>query len=224
MNNDYMNQPGSQPTSTLWSDFNDAEDQNIFDVIPKNTLAKVCMRIRPGGFDDFSRGWNGGYATQNEHTGAVYLNCEFVVLEGPYAKRKVWSLIGLHSPKGPEWTNMGRAFVKSVLNSAFGLSPNDHSNAANQRRCIGGMKDLDGLTFAVKIDMEQDQHGDDKNVIKSVICAGHKDYARIMGGASSQTESSFSPQHGHDSGREVSAQGSQMHPANVPNSRPDWAQ
>ena len=213
-----MSQQNNPSTSTLWSDFNDAEDQNVFDVIPKNTLAKVCMRIRPGGFDDFSRGWNGGYATQNELTGAVYLNCEFVVLEGPYAKRKVWSLIGLHSPKGPEWNNMGRAFVKSVLNSSFGLNPNNHSNAANQRRCIGGMNDLDGLTFAVKIDMEQDQHGDDKNVIKSVICAGHQDYVRVMGGDSSGPITSVSQPQGHESGH------LEKHHQPKINSRPDWAQ
>jgi hypothetical protein len=69
-------------------------------------------------------------------TGSVYLNCEFVVLDGPYAKRKMWSLIGLHSPKGPEWANMGRAFVKGILNSSRGLHPQDNSPQAQQARRI----------------------------------------------------------------------------------------
>ncbi len=47
--------------------------------------------------------------------GAVYLACEFVVLEGPFAKRKVWSMIGLYSPKGPEWGNIGRSFLRAIL-------------------------------------------------------------------------------------------------------------
>ena len=66
-----------------WKDFNTAEDQS--DVIPKGTLVKVRMTIKPGGYS--SPEWEGGYASQNNDTGSVYLNCEFVVLEGQYARR-----------------------------------------------------------------------------------------------------------------------------------------
>lgn len=83
-------------------DFSSAEDQQTFDIIPKGTIARVRMTIKPGGHNDPSEGWTGGYATQG-NTGAVYLNCEFVILEGQFARRKVWSLIGLHSPKGPDY-------------------------------------------------------------------------------------------------------------------------
>jgi hypothetical protein len=65
---------------SLWNDFNDA--QSNANLIPKGTLAKVCLTIRPGGYDDPSQGWTGGLATRGA-TGAVYLNAEFVVLEGP---------------------------------------------------------------------------------------------------------------------------------------------
>ena len=64
-----------------WNDYNDAS-QNP-NLIPKGTIAKVRLTIRPGGFDDPSQGWTGGYATRGS-TGAVYLNGEFTVLEGPY--------------------------------------------------------------------------------------------------------------------------------------------
>ena len=96
-------------------DFNSASEQTSFDLIPKGTLLRVRMTIKPGGFDDPSQGWTGGYATRNDNTGSVYLNCEFVVMEGEFARRKMWSLIGLHSPKGPEWANMRRTFVKAIL-------------------------------------------------------------------------------------------------------------
>ena len=76
-----------------WIDFNDAEAQSSFDLIPRGTIVPVRMTIRPGGYDDASQGWTGGYATQNAATGSVYLNCEFVILEGLHARRKVWSLI-----------------------------------------------------------------------------------------------------------------------------------
>ena len=43
-----------------------------------------------------------------------YLNGEFTVLEGQYAKRKIFTLIGLYSAKGPEWAKMGRSFVRGI--------------------------------------------------------------------------------------------------------------
>ena len=126
-------------------DFNSAAEQTSFGLIPKGTIVRVRMTIRPGGYDDPSNGWTGGFAKRNVNTGAVYLNCEFVVLEGPYARRKMWSLIGLHSPKGGEWASMGRTFIKAILNSARGVDPEDHSPAAQNARRISGFIDLEGI-------------------------------------------------------------------------------
>ena len=92
-----------------WNDFNSAQSNT--NVIPKGTIAKVRLTLRPGGFDDASQGWTGGWA-RRATTGAVYLDAEYTVLEGPYARRKIWSLIGLYSPKGPDWANMGRGLVR----------------------------------------------------------------------------------------------------------------
>ena len=116
-----------------WHDFNSAADQDNFDIIPNGTLVKVRLTIKPGAYDDLSQGWTGGYATQNPVTGSVYLNCEYSILEGEYAKRKIWSLIGLYSDKISKdgkknvWGDMGRSFIKSIINSAYGLSRNDTS-------------------------------------------------------------------------------------------------
>jgi hypothetical protein len=174
-------------------DFNDAEQQQSFDLIPKGTLARVRMTIRPGGFDDASQGWTGGYATRNDNTGSVYLNCEFVVMEGEYARRKLWSLIGLYSPKGPEWANMGRAFIKAILNSARGVHPGDASPQAQNARRIAGFADLDGIEFLGKVDWEKDQNGQDKAVIKQAIQPDHKDYATLMGAPRAPAPSATAP-------------------------------
>ncbi|MBC8445226.1 MAG: hypothetical protein H8D75_01165, partial [Rhodospirillaceae bacterium] len=80
-----------------WNDFNDADSQTSYDLMPKGTIVPVRMTLKPGGYDDPSQGWTGGYATRNETSGSVYLNAEFIITEGPFAKRKVWSLIGLLS-------------------------------------------------------------------------------------------------------------------------------
>ncbi|NEU35543.1 hypothetical protein GN156_33345, partial [bacterium LRH843] len=79
------------------------------------------------------------------NTGAVFLDAEYTVLDGPYAKRKIWSMIGLYSPNGPNWANMGRSLIRGILNSSRGLSDKDKSPEAQARRRINGFADLDGL-------------------------------------------------------------------------------
>ncbi len=161
-----------------WNDYNDAR-QNP-NLIPKGTLAKVRLSIRPGGFDDASQGWTGGFATRGS-TGAVYLNGEFTVLEGPYARRKIFTLVGLHSPKGPDWANMGRSLIRGMLNSARGISDKDVSPQAQAARRIGGFADLDGLEFVAKIEHGTDAGGETKNEIRMAVTPDHRDYAQVMG-------------------------------------------
>ena len=171
----------STSNNAAWSDFNDADEQREFALIPPKTLAKVIMAIRPGGYDDPSQGWTGGYATCSDKTGAVYLNAKFTILDGPFAKRVVFGLIGLYSPKGPDWTNMGRSFLRAILNSARGIHPADQSPQAQTARRIRGFPDLDGIEFVARIDVEKDQNGEDKNVVKAAIQPDHKSYQSLMG-------------------------------------------
>ncbi len=165
---------------SLWNDFNDAQTNT--NVIPKGTLAKVRLSIRPGGFDDRAQGWTGGYA-KRASTGAVFLDAEYTVVEGPYAKRKIWSLIGLYSPNGPSWANMGRSLIRGILNSSRGISDKDNSPEAQAARRINGFADLDGIEFIARIDVGRDSSGDERNEIKSAVMPDHRDYAQLMGHA-----------------------------------------
>ena len=160
-------------------DFQGADPQQEFDLIPKGTVAKVNMMIKPGGYNDPERGWTGGYATCSSTTDSVYLNCEFVVLEGPFAKRKVWSLIGLYSPKGPTWGNSGRSFIRAILNSARGFAEKDNSPQAIAARQIKGIEDLNGIEFIAKIAVEKNQDAEERNLIKIALTKDHKDYHKI---------------------------------------------
>lgn len=198
-------------------DFNSAAEQSSYALIPKNSLVRVRMTIKPGGYDDPSQGWTGGFATRSVSTGSVYLNCEFVVLDGPFARRKMWSLIGLYSAKGAEWTNMGRTFIKAILNSARGINPDDSSPAAQNARRISGFADLEGIEFVGKVDWEKDQNGEDKCVIKSAITPEHKDYAAHMNGAASAPSGASASSSGANSYAQATGR------APVPG-RPSWAQ
>lgn len=177
-----------------WNDFNDAKQTS--NIIPKGTLARVRVTIRPGGHDDPSQGWTGGYATRGT-TGSVYLNIEYTVIEGPFTKRKVFSMIGLYSAKGPDWANMGRGLVRSMLNSARGISDKDNSPQAQAARRISGFGDLDGLEFIARIDVGTDSNGDDKNDIRTAVTPDHREYAALMGSvaapAATPAAQSFAP-------------------------------
>ncbi|AMP68924.1 hypothetical protein PP715_12275 [Ralstonia solanacearum] len=164
-----------------WQDFNDAEQQQGFDLIPKGTLIPVRMVLKPGGYDDPSQGWVGGYASESFETGSVYLAAEFVVTGGEHAKRKVWTNVGLHSPKGPTWAQMGRSFIRAALNSARNIHPQDTSPQAVAARRIQGFHELDGLEFIARVDVERDPKGEDRNVIRLAVEPDHPEYARLKG-------------------------------------------
>ena len=211
--------------TNLWSDFNDAKPTS--NLIPKGTIAKVRMTLRPGGFDDPSQGWTGGYAKRGM-SGAVYLDVEYTVLEGPYAKRKIWSMIGLFSPKGPDWANMGRSFVRSVLNSAHGLSDRDDSPQAQNARRINGLADLDGLEFFVRIDVGTDANGEHKNDIRLAITKDHKDYPTTASmnahnPASYAQAPSYAPPPANIPNSAFQAAPTDQRPATVSGVRPTWA-
>ena len=205
---------------SAWSDFNDAKTNT--NVIPKGTLAKVRLSIRPGGFDDPSQGWTGGYATRGS-TGAVYLNGEFTVLEGPYARRKIFTLIGLYSPKGPDWANMGRSLVRGMLNSARGISDKDNSPEAQTARRIRCFADLDGLEFVARIDIGTDTNGEEKNEIRGAVTPDHKEYGALMGATMAMHLPAAAPS---GSAPPAPAPGpAAARPATAPTSvtRPSWA-
>jgi hypothetical protein len=66
-------------------DYSQTDDPRDFsELIPHNTIATTQMRIRPG-----NAGPNGLYK-RTARGDAEMLDCEFVVLDGPYAKRKFW--------------------------------------------------------------------------------------------------------------------------------------
>ena len=66
-------------------DFNTADEQLDFDVIPTGTIVALEAMIRPGGAGE------GGLLRQAKDGLSYMLDFEFVVIDGPHAKRKIWS-------------------------------------------------------------------------------------------------------------------------------------
>jgi hypothetical protein len=134
-------------------DFNDAETQR--NVIPDGTIAALRMTVRPGSAGE------DGWLRRSKDGGSEALDCEFVVLDGPFAKRKFWSLFTIAgtTPGHAEAANISAGKLRAILESARGIKPDDTSDAAKQARRIGSYGDLNGLTFIARIGVEPPQNG-----------------------------------------------------------------
>ncbi len=146
------------------TDFNTAKSQS--NLIPKGTTIKVQMAIKPGGYEN--------WFTKSYVTGSIYLNAEFTVTEGQYAKRKIYQVIGIKSGKAnvereDVWGEMGRSMIRSILESARNIHPNDTSEKAMLARKLNSIADLNGLEFMAKVGIEADNRYGDRNRIAAVV-------------------------------------------------------
>lgn len=160
-----------------WTNFNDAEEQMSYELIPHKTIAKVRLLIKKGNHvtDEFTD----GYATLSKAGTSIYLACEFVVLSGEFEHRKVWSNIGLHSDKSPKYAEIGRSMIKAILNSVHGLHKADKSPEAEKQRQIKSFADLDNLVCVAEITIN-DKGDQPLNEIKTIITPDHARYSEFM--------------------------------------------
>ena len=150
---------------------NDAEiSTGDYELIPDGTIAKVSMLVKPGGEGE------GGWLTQAA-SGNLYLNCEFVVTEGKYARRKFWQVLVLvgvkKNEKGESMSaNISKATLRAIVESAKGVDPKDTSEDAKAKRVLQSFDDLNGLEFTAKIKIEKGTDGyADKNNLGGVIAS-----------------------------------------------------
>jgi hypothetical protein len=131
-------------------DFNGAGPQKRFDVIPSGTVVTLQLTVRPG-----NAGPN-GWLRRSKDGGSEALDCEFIVVDGEFAKRKFW---GLYTVAGTteghaEAAAISLARLRGILESARGIGPTDQSEAAKQARRIESYGDFDGLRFIGRIGVE----------------------------------------------------------------------
>lgn len=139
-----------------------------FELIPDKTVAPVRMSMR--GIKKTKAG------------DAQMLDLEFVVTEGPHAKRRMWSnamITSNGSPGHDTAVSITMRNVRGYLESAYGIKPADESEEAIMARTIEDWPDLDGLEFVAMIGIEKDKTGNypDKNVVRYAVTPDSKDYA-----------------------------------------------
>lgn len=162
-------------------DFNDAEPQMGFSLIPDNTFVKVFMIIRSGKEDAL---------TDSKSSDAKYLDCELSVLEGRYQGRKFWENFvisgGKQNDQGQSIAgNISRAKLRAILESARNIKAADIGKAAVTARRIKSFWDLNEIEFVIKLGVQKAKAGsgyDDKNRIKTVITPDMPEYKIAMSG------------------------------------------
>jgi hypothetical protein len=151
-------------TDTL--DFNTAGEQRSFDVIPANTICTLQMTIRPGGHGD------DGWLKRSADGGSEGIDCEFIVVDGQFAKRKLWQLFTLHgtTPGHTEAGEISRNTLRAIIESAKGIRPDDTSDAAQAARKLASLGELDQIRFVARLGVRPPRDGyPAKNTILEVI-------------------------------------------------------
>jgi hypothetical protein len=157
-------------------DFNNAGEQRTFDVIPANTICTLQLTIHPGGAGD------DGWLKRSADGASEGLDCEFVVVDGQYAKRKLWQLFTLSgtTPGHAEAGEISRNTLRAILESARGIKPSDTSEAAKAARKVSGWADLDGLRFVARLGVRppRDNYAA-KNAILEVITPDRQTWKQL---------------------------------------------
>jgi hypothetical protein len=149
------------------------------DLIPSGTVATVVLHIRAGGVGEDDM------LTRSKKDGSCeYLDCEFVLTDTVHKGRKFWEILILEGTTDghAKAAGMSRNTLKSILDSAYNIRPDDISPQARTARTVG-LKQFEGMTFIAKIGIEKggpkkDEPGNwpDKNILAGIITPDRKDY------------------------------------------------
>jgi hypothetical protein len=123
------------------------------------------MTVRPGGGSD-------GWLRPSKNGTSEALDCEFTVVDGPFAKRKLWQLFTLSgkTPGHAEAGEISKRSLRAFLESARGVKPDDTSETAQAARKIAGWGDFNDLRFVAQIGVRPPEGAfPAKNHIQQVI-------------------------------------------------------
>jgi hypothetical protein len=156
--------------------FNDAGPQRSFDVMPAGTVAILQLNVRPGNAGE------GGFLRRAKDGNSEALDCEFTMVDGPFAKRKFWGLFTLNGTTANHAAaaEISRARLRAILESARGIRPDDSSEGAKQARQVASYGEFDGLRFIGRIGVEPAKDNfPAKNILLDAITPDRKDWHAV---------------------------------------------
>lgn len=165
-------------------DFNNAQEQREGGLIADGTVAVVHMTVRPGNAGE------GGWLKRSKNGDSQAMDCEFTVVEGPFAKRKFWSLFTVEgTTEGhAKAAEISASRLRGILESAKGIRPDDESDTAKVARRVNSWGDFDGMRFVAKIGVEKGKDGyKDKNTLDAAVTPDRKAWVKVEQVAKQQT-------------------------------------
>lgn len=157
-------------------DFNNAPEQREGGLIPEGTIATVHITVRPGNAGE------GGWLKRSKGGNSAALDMEFTVVDGPFAKRKFWTLLTVEGETEghSKAAEISGARLRGILESARGIRPDDKSPAAAEARRVVSWGDFDGLRCMVKIGVEKGSgEYKDKNILDIAITPDRQAWHKV---------------------------------------------
>ena len=162
-----------------------SNQQREFELIPDNTTARAIIKLS-GGDIQLPEFGDGAFFKQSQSTNAKWLPMELTIVGGQFDKRKIWQNLFVDgnklSDRGvPVAKEIGMRTLRSIIDSAFGLSSKDDNPQAQQARNLSGVSQLQGLEVCIRVGIEKGSNGySDKNKVKAFLTADQNGY--IAGG------------------------------------------
>lgn len=156
------------------------------ELIPDGTLAWALVKVRPHNLD------HGLVLVPSKSSESKYLDLELTILEGPYARRKIWDKIGIEGSE--KWVMMGRQRIRHIIQVGTEMSafPASHPNylLGTRSQTSGEMvfMELDELRCAIKVGIEKGKDGyGDKNTVRQYLSPNpaadsHKAFLKLVAG------------------------------------------
>jgi hypothetical protein len=162
-------------------DYTEAPQQRDIELIPAGTVATLQLAIHPGGAGEES------LLKRSKDGSCEMLECEFVVVDGQFAKRKLWEhwvLFGTTDGHAKA-VEISKGKLRAIVESARGLKPDDVSPEARAARTVK-LAHFDGMRFIGKIGIEKGKDKgngtgsyNDRNILLTVITPDRKDWHSV---------------------------------------------
>jgi len=165
-----------------------------FSLIPAGTICRSVILVKQGDLEipEFGRGnWFKKSATSN----AKWFELEFTVIGGDFDRRKFWDRIFVDGDKlsdngVPMAKEIGLSTLRQIIESANNIDPSDMSEAAQQRRNINGIADLNAMEICAKVGVKKGTNGyADQNKLTVAMTPNQNGFIASGQGSVQQTPS-----------------------------------
>jgi hypothetical protein len=152
-----------------------------FTLIPNGTVARAIIIVK-GGDIELPEFGSGQWFKASQSSSAKWMELEFTIVGGMFDRRKFWDRVFVDGDKignsgMPLAKEIGLRTMRNIIESANNLDPSDMSDAAQQRRNISGVFDLNAMEICAKIGIKKGTNGySDQNKLLAALTPNQKEF------------------------------------------------